>query len=144
LSVFTSILCAIDFSELSVHVLRLAISLAEANRAQLTLLHVTDALLDSAARAAGTEDTITEQTEAELHKLLDEVSPGQIRPPMAVSVSVGEPAQEILREAAARHANLIVLGTQGRGAAQRFFMGSTATRVLETTKIPVLVVPPKR
>jgi nucleotide-binding universal stress UspA family protein len=36
------------------------------------------------------------------------------------------------------------MGTQGRGAAERLFMGSTATRVLEGTTIPVLVVPPER
>jgi universal stress protein A len=140
--VFTSILCPVDFSDLSAPVLRLARELAEANHARLTLLHVTDPLLDSAARAAGSEHTITEQTEAELGKLLAEVFPGVGRPAMAVAVSLGEPAEEILREAASRSADLIVMGTQGRGAAERFFMGSTATRVLQRTHIPVLVVPP--
>jgi universal stress protein A len=142
--VFTSILCPVDFSEVSAGALRQAISLASANGAQLTLLHVTDPLLDAAARAAGTEETITEQTQAELRKLLDEVSPGGARAPMAVSVSVGEPAREILRQALNSKADLIVMGTQGHGATERLLMGSTATRVLELTTIPVLVVPPPR
>jgi nucleotide-binding universal stress UspA family protein len=142
--VFTSILCPVDFSGVSALVLKQAIALAKADGARLTLLHVTDPLLDAAARAAGTEQTIAEQTEAELHRLLSEVNPDGIRGSMAVSASVGEPAHEILRHARECNADLIVMGTQGRGAAERLFMGSTATRVLEGTTIPVLVVPPER
>jgi nucleotide-binding universal stress UspA family protein len=142
--VFTSILCPVDFSDVSVRALQKAIALANADGAHLTLLHVTDPLLDAAARAAGTEDTITEQTQAELQKLLAAVSPEGAKGRMAVSASVGEPAQEILREALESKADLIVMGTQGRGAAGRLLMGSTATRVLEATTTPVLVVPPQR
>ncbi len=141
---FTSILCPVDFSEGSARTLRQALSLAEAGGARLTLLHVTDPLLDAAARAAGTEDTITDQTQAEVRKLLDEVRPEGVKGSMTVSVAVGEPAQQILRHTREASADLIVMGTQGRGAAQRFLMGSTATRVLQATTIPVLVVPPER
>src|SRR4030095_15629388 len=120
------------------------LELANANGAQLTLLHVTDPLLDAAARAAGTEDTIAEQTEAELQNLLSKVSPEGVKGRMAVAASIGDPAQEILRHADSSKADLIVMGTQGLGAAGRLLMGSTASRVLEATTVPVLVVPPAR
>jgi universal stress protein A len=142
--VFTSILCPVDFSALSARSLRQALSIADSSGARLTLLHVTDPLLDAAARAAGTEETIADQTQAELRKLLDEVRPEGVKGSMTVAVAVGEPAHEILRHARDAAADLIVMGTQGRGAAQRFLMGSTATRVLQAATIPVLVVPPAR
>jgi nucleotide-binding universal stress UspA family protein len=142
--VFTSILCPVDFSDSSARTLQKALELANANGAQLTLLHVTDPLLDAAARAAGTEDTIAEQTEAELQNLLSKVSPEGVKGRMAVAASIGDPAQEILRHADSSKADLIVMGTQGLGAAGRLLMGSTASRVLEATTVPVLVVPPAR
>ena len=141
---FTSILCPVDFSVVSAQALRKAIALAEESRASLTLLHVTDPLLDAAARAAGTEDTIAEQTQDELRALLKEVSPDGAETQLTMSVAIGDPAREILRHAFECSADLIVMGTQGRGAAQRLLMGSTATRVVEATTIPVLVVPPAR
>ncbi|MGH9386948.1 MAG: universal stress protein [Vicinamibacterales bacterium] len=142
--VFTSIFCPVDFSEVSARALRTAVSLARTRGAHLTLLNVTDSLLDAAARATGTEATITEQTQGALRTLLDEVSPEGEAVPMTILAAVGEPAREILRLALDRGADLIVMGTQGRGAAGRLLMGSTATRVLQATTIPVLVVPPPR
>jgi nucleotide-binding universal stress UspA family protein len=124
--------------------LRRAIARAGESRAHLTLLHVTDPLLDAAARAAGTEDTIASQTQDELKALLHAVSPDGVKASMTVQVAVGDPAQEIVRQAFNCGADLIVIGTQGRDRAQRLFMGSTATGVLESATIPVLVVPPPR
>lgn len=141
---FTSILCPVDFSEVSARALQTAIALASADGAHLTLLHVTDPLLDAAARAAGTQRTIVEQTQAELRKLLDEMSPEGVKGSLGVAVAVGEPAPEILRQAQESGADLIVMGRQGRRGAERFLMGSTATRVLRETTIPVLVVPPPK
>jgi len=141
---FSSILCPVDFSDLSALALRRAIAMAGESRAHLTLLHVTDPLLDAAARAAGTEDTITSQTQDELKALLHAVSPDGVKASMTVEVAVGDPAQEIVRQAFTCGADLIVMGTQGRDRAQRLFMGSTATRVLESSTIPVLVIPPPR
>lgn len=141
---FTSIVCAVDFSEVSIRALRSAIEMAGDNRAHLTLVHVTDPLLDAAARAAGTEHTIAEQTQAELKALMQEVARDGLKGSIGVAVVVGDPAQEILRQARDCGAELIVMGTQGLGAAQRLLMGSTAARVIEATTIPVLVVPPQR
>ena len=141
---FSSILCPVDFSDLSALALRRAIAMAGESRAHLTLLHVTDPLLDAAARAAGTEDTIASQTQDELKALLHAVSPDGVKASMTVEVAVGDPAQEIVRQAFTCGADLIVMGTQGRDRAHRLFVGSTATRVLESATIPVLVIPPPR
>lgn len=63
-------------------------------------------------------------------------------PEMNVQTSVltGRPATEIVRFAADRRADLIVIGTQGRSGIQRLLLGSVADRVIRTADRPVLVV----
>lgn len=56
----------------------------------------------------------------------------------------GVPASSILDVAAQRSAQLIVMGTHGRGTLARAFLGSTASTVLRDTSVPTAVVPPKR
>ncbi|HEX7124593.1 MAG TPA: universal stress protein [Thermodesulfobacteriota bacterium] len=53
---------------------------------------------------------------------------------------VGVPADEIVRAAERERADLIVLGTHGRGAVGRFFLGSIADRVVRTAPCPVVTV----
>jgi nucleotide-binding universal stress UspA family protein len=54
-------------------------------------------------------------------------------------MSLGRPAEEILRMAAEERADMIVLG-QGRGALDRLLFGSNAHRVVREATCPVLVV----
>ena len=55
-------------------------------------------------------------------------------------VAVGEIAPTIVRRAAQLGCDLIVMGTRGRGAVRNLVLGSTATKVLHLTDIPVLLV----
>jgi nucleotide-binding universal stress UspA family protein len=52
----------------------------------------------------------------------------------------GHAAEEILKSAAAAHAQLIVLGTHGHGIFGRALMGSVATKVISETDTSVLLV----
>lgn len=61
--------------------------------------------------------------------------------PAVGRVRVGEPAREILAEVEAWGADLLVLGTHGRGAASRFLIGSVAESVLRRVECDVLVLP---
>jgi nucleotide-binding universal stress UspA family protein len=49
------------------------------------------------------------------------------------------PAQGILDSADEHHADLIILGSRGRGTFADLLLGSTAERVLRYAKIPVLI-----
>lgn len=51
----------------------------------------------------------------------------------------GDPATEILDEAATRGAELIVLGTRGLSGAERWLVGSVSTKVLHHAHCSVLV-----
>ena len=57
-------------------------------------------------------------------------------------VRTGEPATEIVREAAEWGADVLVLGTHGRTGAARWLLGSVAETVLRGAPCSVLVVPP--
>ncbi len=65
-------------------------------------------------------------------------------------VAAGRPAEAVVREAAAREANLLVMTTHGRSGPGRWVLGSVADEVLHRTTRPVLLVrlgqpaPPRR
>lgn len=58
-----------------------------------------------------------------------------------VAAPAGAPTDVILQEAEDFNADVIVLATSGRGRARRFFLGSTADKVIRQAPCPVLVVP---
>ncbi len=57
-----------------------------------------------------------------------------------VILKAGVPHEEIVKTAAEERADLIVLGTHGRGGVERFFLGSVADRVIRTAPCPVVTV----
>jgi nucleotide-binding universal stress UspA family protein len=73
-----------------------------------------------------------------LHNLRDEIVSPQV--PCASSMRIGAPYEEIVDEAGKRQADLVVVGTQGRGAIGKFLMGSTAERVCRHAACSVLAV----
>jgi nucleotide-binding universal stress UspA family protein len=55
------------------------------------------------------------------------------------------PAADVIVEQAQRwHADLIVMGSRGHGALGQLALGSVVSRVLATSPVPVVVVPPPR
>jgi nucleotide-binding universal stress UspA family protein len=141
--VFTQILCPVDFSEDSERALATALALARATGGHLTLLTVVDPLLQLGAEAAGAAEVLDRQTQTELSSLLERTMKGHPLPSVpAVSVTVGEPAPQILAQADDCNADVIVMGRRGIGGPQKLFLGSTSERVLRDARIPVLVVPP--
>jgi nucleotide-binding universal stress UspA family protein len=52
----------------------------------------------------------------------------------------GTPADRIVRAAKRARADLIVMGTHGRGGLAKLFLGSVAERVVATSSCPVLTV----
>lgn len=54
----------------------------------------------------------------------------------------GHPAEEILREVEEHPTGLVVVGSRGRSAIARFFLGSVAERVVQHAPCPVLLARP--
>ncbi len=63
--------------------------------------------------------------------------------PVACEVAVGSPSQEIVRRAAEQQAELVVVGSRGRGEIRSALLGSVSASVAENAPCPVVVVPPK-
>lgn len=57
------------------------------------------------------------------------------------AVRLGHPAEEILVQALARQAELVVMSTHGRSGLPRRALGSVAERVARATPVPVLLLP---
>jgi len=56
-------------------------------------------------------------------------------------LSVGDPALEMRSLASQAAADLVVLGTRGRGAAHHAFIGSVALKAAVLCSVPVVLVP---
>jgi nucleotide-binding universal stress UspA family protein len=138
---FTRILCAIDFSESSEVALAYALSLSQQSHGALTLVHAIDVLplyYDFSPPVTVDVDTWS----AEARKRMRAMVPDDLRTSCSVGdvVRRGKPYREILELAAEVHADLIVLGVQGRSAADLFFLGSTTHHVLREAHCAVLTL----
>lgn len=144
---FKKILLATDLSDTSERALAAAVGLAREHNAALRIVHVLNDL--------ATEPWAVEAYGVDFGALMAEMRSRarggvaalvtRITPPLAdvrAEVLVGKPAVEILRDAASTKADLLVLGSHGRGPVRRAFLGSVADRVLREAACPVLIVRP--
>lgn len=142
---FSRILVAVDDSPQAASALDLAIDLAKALKASITLVHAIDpgaiAAAASDAAAASVMEIEMDELQAAAKELL-EATAAQVR---AAGIEVestlrdGIPAATILDTAKRADADLIVIGTHGRHGVARLFLGSCAETVLRESPIPVLV-----
>jgi nucleotide-binding universal stress UspA family protein len=81
--------------------------------------------------------------EAVLDRLREALGDAGVPTDMAdAAAEAGETTAMIVDQAIARRADLLVLGTHGRGPVERFMLGSVAAKVLRKSPCPVLTVPP--
>ncbi len=66
--------------------------------------------------------------------------PDEAKVEYKVVVKMGEPAEEIVKEAETGDYDLVVMGSYGYGALKRAIMGDTVRQVLGRSRIPVLVI----
>lgn len=123
-ALFHHIVAAVDFSDASLDALDSALSLAQESDAHLTLIHATPS-----------------PTDVERRRLSSLVS-GAARTYCHVEerVQTGEPDSAILSVAAARHAQLIVLGMRRMGPFGRLLSGSVTERVVRQADCPVIAI----
>ena len=138
---FGKVLVPLDFSELSDTVLRYGVELTRADGTTV-LLHVLEPLpmhFESAFGAfVNTEGLVRIRENAE--KLLEEAKAKYPDRSFVTELKVGK-APALVLDAAQRHdAELIVMGTHGRGGLEHLFLGSVAARVVRRASCPVLTV----
>ena len=138
------ILVPTDFSESARHALLYGTSFAREYEGELVLLHVVENLTVGYASdlfpvpMAEVFDEISGYAKAELAKLGAEVKEKGIA--VRELVVQGKPSAEIVRVAREETADMIVLGTHGKGMLDKALFGSTAERVIRRAPCPVLTV----
>ncbi len=119
-----------------------AVGLCEQTGAELLLVAVAeDAAVPDPARATMPNAEITEARLRAAEQVLAEALSSLPETISATSeVCDGDPAEELLE--VSRDADLLVLGSHGRGIVDRVIMGSVCDRVIRSAACAVLVVPP--
>lgn len=135
------ILLATDLAPASDGATRHAFDLAADVGATLLIISV----IDPAVRGApGGRVTRMDQRRAERESAAQQLvlRGREAGVPVSFMVWEGEPGQSIVDAAAAEQVDLIVVGTHGRGAVGRLFIGSVSDYVLRNAPCPVLVARP--
>ncbi len=136
------ILVPTDFSESAHNALRHARDYAARFDAELILVHVVETLAVGYASdlfpvpMAEVFHEMAGQAQAELRKLADGLRAEGLR--VRELVTQGKPSAEIVRVAEEERADLIVVGTHGKGVLDHALFGSTTERVVRKAPCPVL------
>jgi len=144
---YQRILVPVDGSDTSRRGLDEAIKLARLSGARLRLLHVVDEV--SAAMGMADMGAVS----ADVFRLLKEGGEQLLAQAKAVVVAqrlevdtvlvegfAGRLCDQVLEQAQAWGADLIVLGSHGRRGVGRLVLGSDAEQIIRTAQVPVLVV----
>jgi nucleotide-binding universal stress UspA family protein len=142
-----SILVPVDFSDVTLKVVKAAIQLAKPFQSRITLMHVTEITpqilgIGPAPEAVPTP-TLEESTESGVtEKLarLEELVTAVGLDSNSVELQ-GAPVESILNQAEKSRFDLIVLGSHSRGPLYHLFVGGVTEGVLKRARCPVLVVP---
>jgi nucleotide-binding universal stress UspA family protein len=147
---FERILCPTDFSDFAERALRRAASLARWFGAKVTVLHAIQPvpwIAPGAGWAAGIvvpQDLLRPVREDVAKRLEEFVAPfGGEGVTVETRLDEGDAARQIEAVAEALPADLVVMGTHGRGGFERLVLGSVAEKVLRRAPCPVLTVGPQ-
>ncbi|MDO7846346.1 universal stress protein [Hymenobacter sp. M29] len=155
-----NILVPTDFSTESHHAFEVALQLAKQTAGRVTLLHVLESPEATTANFStyggpvnGSElpnsdggidqlffVKLMEATKGRMHRLRTEAA--ALAPDVDVEdgVEVGRIGDGILQAIERHGADLVVMGAQGHGAMENFFVGSNTERLVRLANVPVLAV----
>lgn len=137
------LLLATDLSEASSAATEEAFLLAGRLGASLLVVSVIDpgSLLMPGGRFRARVDQVREHREVAAQSLVERGREHGML--VSFLVWTGDPGDMIVSAAEAERADMIVVGSHGRGAVGRLFLGSVSEHVVRNAPCPVLVVRPK-
>jgi nucleotide-binding universal stress UspA family protein len=141
-----TILCPVDFSDLSLNALKFAVELASTFRAELHLLHVFegyDAISLNPELAMSPMPEWLPKLRQLCHEKLAALPSADLAarcPAIVRADREGSAIHEILEYVSHHKIDLIVLATHGRTGLKHLLMGSVAENVVRSATCPVLTV----
>lgn len=138
----------LEFAPASVRAVQLAAALARAGGGRLLMVHATPPMQYSAMYTGPV--SVPSQVIDEIHAKAKDTSLAVLEilaaehcqdVPVEYAVRPGVALNVVLEEAERSDADLVVMAASGRSRVTRFFVGSTADRVIRQASCPVLVIP---
>lgn len=150
------ILVPIDFSDFSVNACRYAIGLAEKLNAEIKLMHVyynpivnSMPITDTYYYQVNMDEMIREievrakENMEEFYRDLKEKIERENMEGVKIDYSLvrGVASEEIILKSEEYKPDVIIIGTRGQGDGENDLIGSVTAKIIEDTKVPVLVIP---
>jgi nucleotide-binding universal stress UspA family protein len=137
------LLLATDLTEASASATNEAFELASRLDASLLVVSVIDpgSLLLPGGRFRVRVDQVREKREQLAQALVERGREAGVA--VSFLIWTGDPGDMIVEAAEAEHADMILVGSHGRGAVGRLFLGSVSEHVVRNAPCPVLVVRPR-
>jgi nucleotide-binding universal stress UspA family protein len=137
------LLVAVDLSEPSKDVIQAGFELARAMDGTVELVHVREPYVYALAGQYGPTQEQEQALVGWIDRALADASAelNRARVPCVTTSLYGSPAREIVAHAEKIDADLIVVGTHGRGGLAHAVLGSVAERIVQKARRPVLTVP---
>ena len=139
--VIKTILCPVDFSDVSEHAVRYAAAFAKQYHSRLLIYHWLPSVMTVSVYPEGMpvaafdwHDSVKKQME----KFLSLIKLYDIN--LDSKIATGDASTGILKTAVTENADLIVMGTHGMSGYEAILMGSVTNKVLHKATVPVLAV----
>jgi nucleotide-binding universal stress UspA family protein len=138
---FNKIVLALDGSPESLAAIPYARELVQREGGSIEAIHVRELLMGRAGDQ--TLNANEDEMAASVRRAVDELAQAGVSVTLDVaSAAAGGPAQVIADLARRSQADVIVVGTRGRGQVAGLLLGSVTQRLLHLAHCPVLAVPP--
>lgn len=137
---YERILVPTDGSDGTGRVLEHAANLARIHDSTLDFVYVVNAAAFANLPMETSWEGVRESLQDEGETVLDEAERAVEGVPNERHVLEGGPSREIVAYAEQSGADLVVMGTHGRGGINRILLGSVAERVVRSSPVPVLTI----
>ena len=139
------ILCAVDFSDMSVKVADYAQTLSKSLNATVKVIYVAPSLSQYVGfhvPPTSIENFVGEIVSGAEKTMDNFIEENLSEADASGQVLTGYAAEEILNFADREQVDMIVMGTHGRKGIDRVLFGSVAEKIVKSAKIPVLTIRP--
>jgi len=137
---YDKILVAVDHSEMSDRAVLAARDLAVLSKGEVWVLHLREREMGAKTGVLRIDET-TEDADAQVAASVEVLTEAGVKAHGEVRNTIfGYAAREIVNDASEVDADVIVMGSRGRGDLAGLLLGSTAHKVIHLSDRPVLVV----